>query len=240
MRNSSRLWIGLRKPTSCSSRRPSDRRLPLQARTDPGRRLREPAQEPPSGASPPGGRGVARPRRPRPKRSPIISPRPVSTISPSNGGARPATRPPPLGLPGGDRPSRQGDRHGGQGGRSLRRRARVIRRKTAAQVGRPTPAWRVDVVEGIRRGGSKARRTAFTDTDNGFNGAHAEHWPPIRAVGPPTSCAARWRQRGRRAENFLRKAAARGPLGWPLASQLGRDNLLVQGLGEASAIWIGA
>ena len=32
-------------------------------------------------------------RRPSPKRSPIISPRPVSTISRSNGGARRATRP---------------------------------------------------------------------------------------------------------------------------------------------------
>ena len=51
-------------------------------------------------------------------RSPIISPKPASTISPSNGGARPGDQAlAPLGVPGGDRPSRQGDRHGGQGGK---------------------------------------------------------------------------------------------------------------------------
>ena len=73
-------------------RRPSDRRLSLQARADPGRGLREPAEEPPPGASPPRRRRVARRRTPSPKRSRIISPRPASTISPSNGGARRATR----------------------------------------------------------------------------------------------------------------------------------------------------
>ena len=71
---------------------PPERRLPFQARADPGRGLREPAQEPPPGAASPRCRGAARRRTPSPKRSPIISPRPASTILPSNGGARRATR----------------------------------------------------------------------------------------------------------------------------------------------------
>ena len=49
-------------------------------------------KEPPPSAAPPRGRGFARRATPNPKRSPIILPRPVSTISPSNGGARRATR----------------------------------------------------------------------------------------------------------------------------------------------------
>ena len=72
--------------------RSTEARLSLQARADPGRGLREPAQEPPPGATSPRSRGVARRRTPSPKRSPIISPKPVSTISPSNGGARRATQ----------------------------------------------------------------------------------------------------------------------------------------------------
>ena len=89
----SRRSIGSPRPTSCSSRRrPSDRRLSLQARADPGRGLREPAQEPPPGAAPPRRRGRCATPTPSPKRSPIISPRPASTISRSNGGARRATR----------------------------------------------------------------------------------------------------------------------------------------------------
>ena len=70
-----------RRPPVCRGRAAAGQ-LSLQARADPGRGLREPAQEPPPGAAPPRGRGVARARTPSPKRSPIISPRPVSTISP--------------------------------------------------------------------------------------------------------------------------------------------------------------
>ena len=67
--------------------------LPLQARADPGRRLRQPAQEPPPGA--PSRRlpkSCATAHRPSPRRSLIISPRRASTILRLNGGARPATR----------------------------------------------------------------------------------------------------------------------------------------------------
>ena len=50
---------GSPKPTSCSSRAPPPTGdLSLQARADPGRGLREPAQEPPPGAAPPRGRGA--------------------------------------------------------------------------------------------------------------------------------------------------------------------------------------
>ena len=85
---------------SACRRRPSVRRgraaagqLSLQARADPGRRLRQPAQEPPAGAASARGRTRCDDREtPSPKRSPIISPRPVSTTSRSNGGARRATR----------------------------------------------------------------------------------------------------------------------------------------------------
>ena len=67
--------------------------LSLQTRADPGRGLRQPAQEPPPGAAPSRRRNPARRRRaPSPKRSRIISPKPASTISRSNGGARRATR----------------------------------------------------------------------------------------------------------------------------------------------------
>ena len=80
--------------------RPSVRRgrsaagdLPLQARADPGRGLRQPAQEPPPGAAPPRGRRAARAaeRRARSDR-PSFHRRPASTTPRSNGGARPATR----------------------------------------------------------------------------------------------------------------------------------------------------
>ena len=151
-------------------RRPSDRRLPLQARTDPGRRLREPAQEPPSGASPPRGRGVARlERRGRSDRPSFHRGRSRRSRHRMVGqGGRPGA--PPLRLPGGDRPSRQGDRHGGQGGRSLRRREfrASCGARPPAQVGRHSrPGGRV--VEGIRRGGSKARiRPRRGCDDNGF------------------------------------------------------------------------
>ena len=81
-------------------RRPSFRRgcpaagdLSLQARADPGRGLRKPAEEPPSAAASPRRGSPARPSGARARRrSPIISPRPASTISRSNGGARRATR----------------------------------------------------------------------------------------------------------------------------------------------------
>ena len=67
--------------------------LSLQARADPGRGLRQPAQEPPPGAACAGRpRSCAKARRPNPKRSPIISRKPASTIWRSNGGARRATR----------------------------------------------------------------------------------------------------------------------------------------------------
>ena len=98
-------------------RRPSDRRLPFQARADPGRGLREPAQEPPPGAPPPRGRGAARRRRrARGDRPSFHRGRPRRSRHRMVGqGGRPGAA--PLGLPGGDRPSRQGDRNGGQGGR---------------------------------------------------------------------------------------------------------------------------
>ena len=89
-------WIGSPKPTSCSSTaRRHEADLPLQARADPGRGLRQPAQEPPPGAASPRRRNPARQpsaQRRAGSRSPIISPRPASTISRSNGGARRATR----------------------------------------------------------------------------------------------------------------------------------------------------
>ena len=108
-------------------RRPSDRRLPFQARADPGRRLREPAQEPPPGATPPRGRGVARrERRARSDRPSFHRGRPRRSRHRMVGqGGRPGAA--PLGLPGGDRPSRQGDRDGGQGGAKGRGRRRLGR-----------------------------------------------------------------------------------------------------------------
>ena len=113
-------WIGLPTPTSCLSRARHRGQLSLQARADPGRGLRQPAQEPPPGAAPPrrrdscaakrsGRAGGDRPSfhrgRPRRPRHRMVGQ-----------GGRPGAA--PLGVPGGDRPSRQGDRDGGQGGRS--------------------------------------------------------------------------------------------------------------------------
>ena len=94
-------------------RRPSDRRLPFQARADPGRGLREPAQEPPPDAAPPRGRGIARrERRARSDRPSFHRGRSRRSRDRMVGqGRRPGFA--PLGLPGGDRPSRQGDRDGG-------------------------------------------------------------------------------------------------------------------------------
>ena len=67
--------------------------LPLQARADPGRRLRQPAQEPPPGAACAGCRNPARKRIARTRSDrPSFHRRPASTISRSNGGARRATR----------------------------------------------------------------------------------------------------------------------------------------------------
>ena len=79
------------RPPVCRGRAAAGQ-LSLQARADPGRGLRQPAQEPPPGAASARRRGAARRATPSQKRSPIISPRPGSTISPSNGGARRATR----------------------------------------------------------------------------------------------------------------------------------------------------
>ena len=112
-------------------RRPSDRRLPFQARADPGRGLREPAQEPPPGAAPPRGRGVARRRRrARSDRPSFHRGRPRRSRHRMVGqGGRPGAS--PLGLPGGDRPSRQGDRDGGQGGRDGATGDRLGRCKSA-------------------------------------------------------------------------------------------------------------
>ena len=55
-----RRWNGSPKRTSCSSRAPARGQLSLQARADPGRGLRQPAQEPPPGAAPPRRRNPAR------------------------------------------------------------------------------------------------------------------------------------------------------------------------------------
>ena len=85
-----------RGPPHRRGRRPAGE-LSLQARADPGRGLRQPAQEPPPGAAPPRRGTPARRARARGgragSRSPIISPRPASTTSRSNGGARRAIRP---------------------------------------------------------------------------------------------------------------------------------------------------
>ena len=75
---------------------------------------------------------VARqPSTPSPKRSPIISPRPVSTISPSNGGARRATRRCAA------RPSR---RRSPISARRSRWRTRRARRRGGRQAARPLRA----------------------------------------------------------------------------------------------------
>ena len=103
--------------------------LSLQARADPGRGLRQPAQEPPPGAAPPRRRSPA--RRARARRSRAGSHRPSFHRSRPRRprdrmvgqGGRPGAA--PLGLPGGDRPSRQGDRDGGQGGGRKRRTSRA-------------------------------------------------------------------------------------------------------------------
>ena len=96
--------------------------LSLQARADPGRGLRQPAQEPPPGAAPPRSRGAAREERARRARSDRPSfhagrPRRPRHRMVGQGG-RPGTA--PLGFPGGDRPSRQGDRPWRTGRRSAR------------------------------------------------------------------------------------------------------------------------
>ena len=69
--------------------------LPLQARADPGRRVREPAQGRRQALHRRAAEVLAtspNTRRPSRRRSPIISPRPASTISRSNGGAWRAIR----------------------------------------------------------------------------------------------------------------------------------------------------
>ena len=114
-------WIGSRTPTSCLSTAPLRRQLSLQARADPGRGLRQPAQEPPPGAAPtrrrtPAGGSRARGGRARGHRPSFHRSRPRRSRDRMVGqGGRPGFA--PLGLPGGDRPSRQGDRDGGRGGR---------------------------------------------------------------------------------------------------------------------------
>ena len=66
-----------------------------------------------------------------PKSSPIISHKPAEATSPSNGGARRRSGAAPLGVPRGHRPSRQGDRDGGQG-RGSAAGARRLRRSEPA------------------------------------------------------------------------------------------------------------
>ncbi len=91
--------------------------LPLQARADPGCGLRQLAQKPPPGAPCAGRRNperkrVARARGCRPSFHGGRSRRSCDRMV--GQGGRPG--PSPLGLPGGDRPSRPGDRDGRQGG----------------------------------------------------------------------------------------------------------------------------
>ena len=110
--------------------------LSLQARADPGRGLRQPAQEPPPGAAPPRRRSPARSARARRGRAGSHRPsfhrgRPRRPRDRMVGqGGRPGSA--PLGLPGGDRPSRQGDRHGGQGGGAGRPGERAAGRRASA------------------------------------------------------------------------------------------------------------
>jgi class 3 adenylate cyclase len=90
--------------------------LSFQARADPRRGLRESLEEPAPGATSPRRRGVAQhKRRVRGDRPSFHGGRARRFGNQMVGkSGRPGAA--PLGLPGGDRPSRQGDRHGGQGG----------------------------------------------------------------------------------------------------------------------------
>ena len=137
--------------------------LPLQARADPGRRLRQPAQEPPSGAPCAGCRNLARKRVPRTRsdRPSFHASRPRRCGDRMVGqGRRPGA--PSLRLPGGNRPFRQGDRDGRQGG-GCRFSARSGRRGRFASTDEVADRLRSggDVVEGLRRrrnkGGLRAR-----------------------------------------------------------------------------------
>ncbi len=121
--------------------RPSDRRLSFQARADPGRSLREPAQEPPPDASSPRGRGVARcERRARSDRPSFHRGRHRRSCHRMVGqGGGPGVA--PLGLPGSDRPSREGDRHGGQGGRDVAACARPHGRRESVAAAIARRLW---------------------------------------------------------------------------------------------------
>ena len=181
--------------------------LPLQARADPGRRLRQPAQEPPPGAPSPAAEILRESASPEPEASPIISRKPASTISRSNGGAkraikpfaaRPSRRRSPISAR--RSPWRTGRRREGGGsavgrasaqlhvayGNALIAVAAAMRRPK-----RPKPS------QELARSRVARRRTRLSG------------WRPTTACGPAATCAASCPRCGRIAEAFLSDVEAR-------------------------------
>ena len=167
--------------------RPSDRRLPLQARADPGRGLREPTQEPPTGAAPPRRRNSCATAERAAEPEAIahhFTQAGLDDLAIEWWGKAGDQALAPLGLPGGDRPSRQGDRDGGQGGRERRQRHRRLGRSErttdAIAVGLRQRALRCAGLRAPRKRrklsqGPASRRLATRMRPN--------DWRPTRAVG---------------------------------------------------------
>ena len=138
------------------------RQLSLQARADPGRRLRQPAEEPPADAAPPRRRGSAGLARAgaRGARASFHAGQPDRAGDRMVGqGRRPSAA--PLRLRRGDLASRQGDRTLGQGwrGRAAARRRHDRLGRPAAEIADQLRPSR-HVVQGLRRRGNEGRLRA--------------------------------------------------------------------------------
>ena len=122
-------------------------------------------------------------------------------------GRRPG--PAPLGLPGSDRPSRQGDRDGGQGGRDRRAAADCQRGRSepdsvARRPGRRAlrgSRWRRTRNDGSLRKSPQSLRPATRTRRNG--------WRPTTAYGSAATCEASCHRCGRGVAAFLSDTEAR-------------------------------
>ena len=159
--------------------------LSLQARADPGRRLRQPVEEPPPDAAPPRRRGPAGLARAggRGARASFHAGRPDRARDRMVGqGRRPGSA--PLRLRRGDLASRQGDRTLGQGGRG-----RAAARGRRDRLGQPTAeiADRLrpgrHVVQGLRRRGNESRLRAGRRACDGDRRCRGAVRRLLRSVG---------------------------------------------------------
>ena len=193
-----------RARTSSSSRAPARGDLSLQARADPGRRLRQPAQEPPPGASPPRRRGrcaTARTRRAEPE---------VDRASFHRGRPRRSRH----------RMVGQGGRPGACAARPSRRRSPISARRSPwrtrrgqAPAAAARPSWPADAIaRRLRQRAYAARGLARRETKAAFaeraslagrTRTRLIGWRPTTACGSAASCEANCRRCGSTRPTFL-------------------------------------